>query len=130
MIISTRLRASALAGLALAAVVVLCIGCGQGSVKLSSSEKKAFDQASPEVKQAWENVQAAEKANEYLKAVNLFDSLSQMQLTEPQKEALIKEREGFNQRLWQAAEKNDAAAVQAVQASQKSRSRMPPAPGR
>jgi hypothetical protein len=111
-------------------VVVLCIGCGQGSVKLSSSEKKAFDQASPEVKQAWENVQAAEKANEYLKAVNLFDSLSQMQLTEPQKEALIKEREGFNQRLWQAAEKNDAAAVQAVQASQKSRSRMPPAPGR
>jgi hypothetical protein len=112
-------------GLALGAAVVLCLGCDRNSIKLSSSEKQAFEQANPEIKQAWERALAADKAKDYANAQSLLDSLGQMQLNEAQKQALATEREAFNQRLWQAAEKNDPAAVKAVQASQNSRRAAP-----
>jgi hypothetical protein len=105
----------------LTAALVICVGCGQSSIKLSSSDKTAFEKATPEVKQVWESVLAADKANDYLKAQHSLDSLSQMSLSEDQKQALEKERAAFGQRLWQAAEKNDPAAVKAVQESQNSR---------
>jgi hypothetical protein len=103
------------------AVLVVCVGCGQSSIKLSSSNKAAFEKAPPEVKQVWESALAADKANDYLKAQQSLDSLSQMALSEEQKQALEKERAAFGQRLWQAAEKNDPAAVKAVHESQNSR---------
>jgi hypothetical protein len=128
MIMAARLKVSARAGLALVVAAVICLGCGKGSIKLSSSDKQAFEQANAEVKQAWERALAADKAKDYATAQSQLDNLAQMQLTEPQKQALATEREAFNQRLWQAAEKNDPAAVKAVQASQRSRSRNPSTP--
>jgi hypothetical protein len=130
MIMADRLKASTAAGLALAVAAVICFGCGQSSIKLSSSDKQAFEQANADVKQMWERALAADKAKDYPTAQSLLDSLGQMQLTEPQKQALATEREAFNQRLWQAAEKNDPAAVKAVQASQKSRNRNSEPPAR
>jgi hypothetical protein len=129
MIISNRATSAMARFVAVPVVVMVCIGCGQTSAKLSSSEKQAFETANADVKQAWERVLAAEKTKDYLNAQTLFDNLGQMQLTEAQKQTLIKEREAFNQRIWQAAEKNDPAAVKAVQASQRSRTRNPGAPG-
>jgi len=129
MIISNRATTLAMARfVAVASAVVFCIGCGRTSAKLSSSEKQAFEAANAHVKQAWERVLAAEKTKDYLNTQNLFDNLGQLQLTEAQKQTLSKEREAFNQRIWQAAEKNDPAAVKAVQASQRSRSKNPGAP--
>jgi hypothetical protein len=109
-------------GLAVAAVS-FCVGCGPGSVKLNSGDKQAFEQAAPDVKQTWERALAADKANDYLNAQTLLDSLEQMTLNDAQKQALLKQREAFNERVWQAAEKNDPGAVKAVQASRKPRSR-------
>jgi hypothetical protein len=120
-----RANPSAMAHFASLLIVVLvtCVGCGQGAIKLSSSEKAAFDKASSEVKQAWESALAADKSNDYLNAQRALDSLGQMQLSEEQKQALEKERAAFGQRLWQAAEKNDPAAIKAVQDSRTSRQR-------
>jgi hypothetical protein len=109
-------------GLVLAAGI-FCAGCGPGSVKLTSGDRQAFEQAAPDVKQTWERALAADKANDYLNAQTLLDSLEQMTLNEPQKQALQKQREAFNERVWKAAEKNDPAAVKAVQASRKPRNR-------
>ena len=100
--------------------VVVCVGCGKAQSN-ESSEKTAFEKAPPEVKQVWESALAADKANDYLKAQQSLDSLGQMTLSEEQKQALEKERAAFGQRVWQAAEKNDPAAVKAVQESQNSR---------
>jgi hypothetical protein len=127
---ATRLKGLTHAGLALAIAAAVGFGCGQSSINLSSSDKQAFEQASAEVKQAWERALAADKAKDYATAQSQLDSLAQMQLTEPQKQALALEREAFNQRIWQAAEKNDPAAVKAVQDSQKSRTRSQAAPPR
>jgi hypothetical protein len=127
---TTRNRATnrALCQLSLGvAAAVAWAGCGQSSVKLSSADKQALDQAPPEVKQVWQRALAADKANDYTNALSLFDSLQEMQLTEAQKQAVYKEREAFSQRLWQAAEKNDPAAVKAVQASQQNRRPAQPA---
>ena len=125
--LSKRFRRVAALSLMSAAVVAFFAGCGQSAIKLSSEEAKVFDQAPPEVKQAWEKAIAADKGTDYVNAQALLEAVGQMQLTEPQKAAWIKERESFSQRLWKAAEANDPAAVKAVQASRGSRSR-PPAP--
>ena len=53
-----------------------------------------------------------------------------MQLNDNQKQALEKERAAFGQRLWNAAEKNDPAAVEAIQEMQSSRGRRANAPAR
>ena len=127
---ATQLKTLTHAGLALAIAAVTGFGCGQSSIKLNSSDRQAFEQASAEVKQAWERALAADKANDYATAQSQLDSLAHMQLTEPQKQALALEREAFNQRIWQAAEKNDPAAVKVVQDSQKSRTRSQAAPPR
>jgi hypothetical protein len=113
----------------LALTLVLGAGCGNDSVKLTSSESKVFDSAPAEVKQAWEKALAADKANDYTNAQSLLDSLQQMQLNDDQKQALEKERTAFGQRVWAAAEKNDPAAVKVIQ-TQNSRRRNAAAPAK
>jgi hypothetical protein len=107
----------------LAGALLLVAGCGQERAKITSQQSKAFDSAPPEVKQTWDKALAADKANDYANAQNLLDNLKLMQLNDEQTQALDKERAGFGQRLWQAAENNDPAAVKAIQDSQKSRDR-------
>jgi len=107
----------------LAIVLLVVGGCGNQTIKLTSEERRAFESAPAEVKQAWENALAADKANDYVNAQKLLDGLKQMQLNDEQKQALDAESAAFHQRLWQAAEKNDPAAVQAVLEINKASSR-------
>jgi hypothetical protein len=104
----------------LAIALLVAGGCGNQTVKLTSEQTKSFDTVPSEVKQAWDKALTADKANDYVNAQKLLDNLKQMQLNDEQKQALETERATFDQRLWQAAEKNDPAAVKAVQEINKS----------
>lgn len=107
----------------LVAMLAFCSGCGNGSTKLSSTEAKAFDDAAPAIKKAWDGALAADKINDFSTAQNLLEELKLMALSEPQKQVLEKESTAFGQRLWAAAEKNDPAAVKAIQEAKQSRGR-------
>ena len=89
-------------------------GCGQSQLKLTASDSKAFDSAPAEVKLAWEQALAADKANDYATTHKLLESLRKMQLKDDQKQAVEKECTEFGQRLWAAAKKNDPAAVKVI----------------
>jgi hypothetical protein len=107
---TTAVRATCL-GIALLAMS----GCDKHqTVNLTPTENHAFDNAPVDVKQAWESAVAADKANDYENAQKLLDGLKQMQLSDDQKKALNQETDAFHYRLWQAAEKNDPAAVKAA----------------
>lgn len=108
-------------GVLLAGLLLAVAGCGDKSAKLTASESNAFAGAPAEVKQQWDKALAADKARDYAAAQTLLDALTQASLNESQKAALEKERADFGQRLWAAAEKNDPAAVKAVENSHKSR---------
>ena len=107
----------------LAGALFLAAGCGQHVAKLTADQSQAFDRAPADVKQTWEKALAADKANDYVTAAATLDSLMKMTLNDQQSQALAAERAAFGQRLMQAAEKGDPAAIQAAQNSQKSRTR-------
>jgi hypothetical protein len=110
----------------LAAVVFVLLtgaGCGNKTVTLTSAQSNAFDSAPAEVKQTWQKALAADKANDYVTANNLLDSLKTMKLDDAQTTALQTEYTAFSQRLWDAAQKNNPAAVKAAQEINKSKSR-------
>ena len=112
----------ALSPVILGFVLILTAGCGPKAPKLSSSDLTAFDSAPAEVKQTWEKALAADKANDYVNAASLLNNLEQIgSLSDPQKQALETERAAFGQRLMQAVDKNDPAAIKAVQNSATSR---------
>jgi hypothetical protein len=111
------------AAVCLASALLLVAGCGQKGAKLTSDQSKAFDGAPPEVKQAWEKALAADKANDYVVAQTSLDSLNHMILSDAQRQALDTESAAFGLRLMQAVEKNDPAALKAVQEINKTRSR-------
>lgn len=101
--------------------MLLVAGCGSKAGKLTTDQVKAFDSAPPEAKQAWDKALAAEKAKDYVAAQTAFASLGQMILSDQQRKILDDERAAFGQRLTQAADKDDPAAVQALQMAIKSR---------
>jgi hypothetical protein len=102
--------------LAVSALTILSgAGCGKSTTKGMTAGSKAFENAPPEVKEAWNKALAADAATNYTDALSLLKNLRTMQLNEAQLIALDKETTDFNQRLFDAAAKNDPAAVQAVQ---------------
>jgi hypothetical protein len=110
MVSIATLRATCL-GIAL----LIVSGCDRGpTIKLTSTESQAFNNAPADVKQAWQNAVAADVGDDYLNAQKLLDGLKQMQLSDEQKKALDTETAAFHLRLWEAAEKNDPAAVKAA----------------
>ncbi len=94
--------------------LLLGAGCGKSQLKLTASESKAFASAPAEVKLAWEQALAADKANDYANTHKLLESLRQMQLNADQMQAVEMESAAFGQRLWAAAKNNDPAAVKVV----------------
>ncbi len=105
----------------LALTVLISAGCGQNAAHLTADQTKAFDSAPPEVKQTWDKALAADKSNDYVAAQTALSSLSQMILSDQQQKVLDEERAAFGQRLMQAADKNDPAAVEAVKLALKNR---------
>ncbi len=106
-----------------ALALLLCAGCGDKSLQLTPNQTKVFDDASAEVKQAWEKALVADKANNYVEAQTLLSNLNDMVLSDPQRKVLDDERAAFGQRLMQAADKNDPAAIQAAQMALKGQTR-------
>jgi hypothetical protein len=100
----------------------MVVGCGERTAKLPADESQAFDGAPTEVKQAWDKALATEKAGDYVAAQTAFSGLNQLTLTVQQCKALDDERAAFGQRLTQAADKDDSAAIQALQMALKNRS--------
>ena len=109
------------AAVCLVGMALLVSGCGQKAATVTAEQTKVFDSAPPEAKQAWEKALAAENAKDYVAAQTAFTSLSQMILSDQQHKLLDDERAAFGQRLTEAADKNDPAAIEAVKMAMKNR---------
>ena len=96
-----------------ATVLLVLAGLGViGCSRKSAAGASAFDQAAPEIKQAWEQAVAADKANDYFAAVTGFHTImvKRDKLTEAQIEAVNDACLAVNQRMMAAANNGDAAA--------------------
>jgi hypothetical protein len=101
--------------LAVAAALVLG-GCRKSSSSgLAAADVKAFETATPEVKQVWQAALEADHTNDYAKGLTLYYSLLGGNLTPEQREAVARFSTGLNQRLMDAVQKGDAAAQAALQ---------------
>ena len=103
--------------ISLAVATVLVVGgCKQSSsTGPGAAEVKAFETATPEVKQIWQTALEADHTNDYAKGLTLYYSLLSENLTPEQREAVGKLSTGLKQRMSDAAEKGDASAQAAVQ---------------
>jgi hypothetical protein len=114
-----HMNSSRLALLLLCAVVSVAIlpgsGCSKKSTGSVAIHSKAFDSAQPDVKQLWDQAVAADAAHNYSDTVTALKALRTKPLNDEQMVALDKETTDFKTRLFDAAGKNDPAAVQAVQ---------------
>jgi hypothetical protein len=96
--------------------LILLAGCGGSKTgNLSAKEEVAFDNASPELKQAWEKALESGKTNDYAPALTQLDSLSRQSLSPEQRQALQKEIATLSQRLYDAVGKGDPSAQKALQ---------------
>lgn len=103
--------------ISLAVVAVLVLGgCKKSSpIGPVAADFKAFDSATPEVKQVWQAALEADHTNDYAKGLTLYYSLLGGDITPEQREAVAKLSTGLNQRLLDAVQKGDAAAQAALQ---------------
>lgn len=98
------------------AAVLLCGGCKKNSATgPTTAEIKAFDKATPEVKQAWQAALQADGTNDYAGALTLYYSLLGQDLTPEQQEAVGRVSTSLKQRMSDAAQKGDPAAQAALQ---------------
>jgi|WetSurMetagenome_2_1015567.scaffolds.fasta_scaffold305810_2 hypothetical protein len=101
--------------LAVMAVLVLG-GCKKNSpVGPVAADFKAFDSATPEVKQVWQAALDADHTNDFAKGLTLYYSLLGGNLTPEQQESVKRLSTGLNQRLMDAVQKGDAAAQAGLQ---------------
>ena len=106
-----------LASLLIVVALLVLSGCSKGgpSKNISSS---AFDSAPADVKQSWNDGIAAWKNHRFGEAATNFMSLQSTgaSLTPQQTDALTKAVEEFGQEAFEAANKGDVAATEAVKA--------------
>lgn len=96
---------------------VLLNGCGDNGYTLSKQDLAAFKDATPEMKQAWEQGLKADKANDYLTASTNYRALLTNTLTADQLVAVQTALGGLNYRINDAAAKGDASAKKAIDAA-------------
>ena len=101
----------------LLAMLVLAVGCDQPATPATGP----FDNAPAEVKAAWQQALAADKTNDYARAMAALDWLNKRKLTDPQMNALSTERAEFSERLLKAVMRNDPAAIRAYRNSPEGR---------
>jgi len=90
-------------------------GCGKSNAGFNSADGKVFDTAPAEIKQAWQDVLAADAGTNYVETLGLLNKLKRMPLSEEQSTVVTKKFSDFDQRLFSAAATNDPSAVQALQ---------------
>lgn len=101
----------------LLAAVLIFAGCGDSGFTLTKQERAAFNSATPEVKQLWEDALKADKANDYLTAGEKFRALLTNNISADQLVAVQTALGAFNIRLNDAAAKGDAAAQKALESA-------------
>ena len=95
---------------------MLCGGCKKSSATgPTTAEIKAFDTATPEVKQVWQTTLQPDHTNVYAGGITLYFSLMRKDLTPAQQEVVAKLSTSLKQRMSDAAQKGDPAAQAAVQ---------------
>ncbi len=123
-------RCSAPGSAVLLLALWISAGCGDSALKLTGDESKAFASAPAETRQLWEKALAAEKQSDFATGQQAFDSLAQMPLSEPQRQAWEKASTAFGLRLFEAARKNDPAAIKVIQDSAQNSHRGNPSAGK
>jgi hypothetical protein len=97
--------------------LLLVVGCGQ---KASSGpapiDKQVFANATPQIKQAWEQALEADRTNGYVLAQRLLYELSNLPLAPEQEAAVNNEMTAVTRRMYDQANKGDPAARAAAQA--------------
>ena len=83
-----------------------------GCSRKAAAGASAFDQAAPEIKQAWDQAVVADKANDYYTAVTSYHLVlaQKDKLTDAQNEVVNAACLAVNQRMFAAANNGDAAA--------------------
>jgi len=98
------------------AAVLLCGGCKKDSSPgPTAAEIKAFEAATPEVKQVWQAALDADRTNGYAKGLSLYYSLLGENLPPEQHDAVARLSTGLKQRMSDAAAKGDATAQAALE---------------
>jgi hypothetical protein len=96
-------------------VLAVLLGCSKGGPGKDISSS-AFDSAPADVKQSWNDGMAAWKNHRFAEAATNFVSLQSKSttLSPQQADALTKAVDEFGQEAFEAANKGDAAATEAV----------------
>ncbi len=98
-----------------ALLALLLISCGgQSPGVLTDKDKKAFDNASGEVKQMWTVALEADRTNDFIGADTMLTELMRQDLTPEQSQAAEKQRVAARLHLQTAVEKGDADAQKAL----------------
>lgn len=98
------------------AAVVLFGGCKKSSATgPAAADIKAFDAATPQVKQVWQAALEADRTNDYAGGLILYYALLGQNLTPEQHDAVGRVSTGLKQRMSDAAQTGDAAAQAALQ---------------
>lgn len=98
-------------------VLILGLGlAGCGKTKTDSQGATAFDNTKPEIKEAWSKAVTADKANDYITAVQAYKQViaHQADLSEAQFAAAQKASGSLNERMVNSALSGDAVARQAL----------------
>lgn len=102
------------ASLAAVSTALFC-GCGPGSPKVSSADLKAFDSASPELRERWTQAQAAARTNDYVQAILALRSLMPLNLSAEQRRAVDNAMGACDAKMMKAVEHGDPAAQKALE---------------
>ena len=94
--------------------VLLC-GCGEKTRKLTAADAKAFDSASPEIKQSWALAQAAAGTNDYVVSILTLRSMLSRGLSKEQIDAVMDALSTYDAKLMKAVNRGDPAAQKALE---------------
>lgn len=95
--------------------LLLLAGCGGDTVKVTGANLEAFNNAPPEIKQKWDKALQDDKANNYAAAGKAyFELLRTPNLSPEQLQAVQNAAAALNQKMYDAADKGDAAAQKAI----------------
>jgi hypothetical protein len=96
------------------AALLLLAGCGKKAL-VNADDVRAFDKASPELKQMWQTALEAGKTNNYVTAEMVLYRLLRPELTPEQRDAISRQLTDLTERLNEAVTKGDPAAKAAVE---------------
>jgi hypothetical protein len=109
--------------LALISLSLLLVGCKKDAKSVGSGNNKLFASAPAPLKADWEQANAAMATNGYFTAFAALKNLQQQSLSPEQLKAVNDTVTAVNDQMYEAANKGDAAAKQAIQDLRKSMGR-------